>query len=148
VLFPTPPFADDTATILETLGILRLVGKPRCALGRVGDMPFRGRPCVVSFSLPVHPFQHTRGFSWLRHLEPVEKHLRIFKIRIARLGLIEWSMRWAWRLGSYVWAAIHSLRLECTPVSSQTLPQLRVSFTMDHGSPLQLQRLLSPNQYL
>lgn len=49
VLFPTPPFADDTAIILVTFGILRLVGKPRWALGMDGEAPFLGRPYTLSF---------------------------------------------------------------------------------------------------
>lgn len=70
--FPTPPFALDTAIIFFTLGIGRLVGRPRCARGSVGGGPFddddggrrdRGRP---------------RGFSWERMRRDVLKHLCMF----------------------------------------------------------------------
>lgn len=42
VLFPTPPFADDTATTLATSLIFRLSGRPRWNRGMD---PVRGRPC-------------------------------------------------------------------------------------------------------
>jgi hypothetical protein len=51
VLLPTPPFADDTATIFDTFGIFRLVGRPRWALGKDGGAPFRGRPWPVRWAL-------------------------------------------------------------------------------------------------
>lgn len=68
---PTPPLALETAIVCETLRILRFWGRPRWSRGRGGGGPFvvrdegggeRGRPS---------------GFSWLKTLAHVLKHLRI-----------------------------------------------------------------------
>jgi hypothetical protein len=42
--FPTPPFADDTATTFWTSRILRFWGRPRRLLN-VGGVPDLGSPC-------------------------------------------------------------------------------------------------------
>jgi hypothetical protein len=78
VLFPTPPLAEETATIFDTFWIFRFWGSPRCARGRVGGAFFLGRP-YVEFSKPPKSslWSLTKGFSWLRCLTLVEKHLRI-----------------------------------------------------------------------
>ena len=41
---PTPPFADDTAMILRTPGMLRFWGRPRCMRGSFGGAFERGSP--------------------------------------------------------------------------------------------------------
>jgi hypothetical protein len=70
VLFPTPPFADDTAIIFLTSFIPFFCGSPRCMRGSCGGAPERGRPC----DKVVQPLQSgsacgkpTRGFSCRRH---------------------------------------------------------------------------------
>lgn len=45
VLFPTPPFADETAMTFFTSFMLRFCGSPRCMRGICGGAPERGRPC-------------------------------------------------------------------------------------------------------
>jgi len=42
--FPTPPFAEETRSVLATLGTRRFCGRPRCIRGRGGGEPVRGRP--------------------------------------------------------------------------------------------------------
>jgi len=43
--FPTPPLADDTATIFFTSGIDRFSGRPRfIRAARFGGVPFLGSP--------------------------------------------------------------------------------------------------------
>jgi hypothetical protein len=65
VLFPTPPFADETAITFFTSLMLLFWGNPRCIRGICGGAPERGRPCArrQPLRLTVLSHQHTRGFS-------------------------------------------------------------------------------------
>jgi hypothetical protein len=45
VLFPTPPFAEETAMTFFTSFMLLFCGSPLCIRGICGGAPERGKPC-------------------------------------------------------------------------------------------------------
>jgi hypothetical protein len=76
VLFPTPPFAEETAMIFLTSFMLFFCGSPRCMRGSWGGAPERGRPYREVFqplTFEAASSKHTRGFSCRRH-RSVEKN--------------------------------------------------------------------------
>jgi len=67
--FPTPPFADETATTFFTSRILRCCGSPLCIRGICGGAPERGRPYMtLATLLKFYCLLITRGFSCCKHL--------------------------------------------------------------------------------
>lgn len=86
VLFPTPPFADETAITFFTSFMLRLCGSPRCMRGIWGGAPERGSPLreVSNSASYCHQHIRTRGFSCCKQRK-VENN-RGFNISACRHG--------------------------------------------------------------
>jgi len=74
VLFPTPPFADDTATIFFTSLMLLLCGKPRWVRGICGGAPERGSPYRESDTEKD------------RHNSPQESYQRVLMLQLTKRG--------------------------------------------------------------